>query len=102
MGSLGDFTELRRQVPLLTASTLGSRIQGKKLIYNLTDCISVRHLLVSQLYTTAMTANSRAPASAESGTFTRLGPLPNSYTSDLGLQRMLGCASLFSGSPGQH
>lgn len=40
-----------------------------------------------------MTANSRAPASAESGTFTRLGPLPNSYTSDLGLQRMLGCTS---------
>ncbi|KAF9887860.1 hypothetical protein FE257_009520 [Aspergillus nanangensis] len=36
-----------------------------------------------------MNSNSRTPASAESGTFTRLEPLPNTYTSDIALQRML-------------
>lgn len=35
-----------------------------------------------------------APATAESGIFTRLEPLPNTYTSDAGLQRMLGCESV--------
>ncbi|KAI2687767.1 hypothetical protein LCP963914a_3285 [Penicillium roqueforti] len=37
-----------------------------------------------------MSTQSRAPASAESGTFTQLGTLPNTYTSDISLQRMLG------------
>ncbi|KAJ5837790.1 uncharacterized protein N7525_002978 [Penicillium rubens] len=37
-----------------------------------------------------MAAQSRVPATAESGTFTQLGPLPNTYTSDISLQRMLG------------
>jgi hypothetical protein len=40
-----------------------------------------------------MAAQSRVPATAESGTFTQLGPLPNTYTSDISLQRMLGCKS---------
>lgn len=40
-----------------------------------------------------MSTQSRAPASAESGTFTQLGTLPNTYTSDISLQRMLGCKS---------
>ncbi|KAF7515784.1 hypothetical protein PCG10_002911 [Penicillium crustosum] len=37
-----------------------------------------------------MTTQSRIPATAESGTFTQLGKLPNAYTSDTSLQRMLG------------
>ncbi|KAK4861499.1 hypothetical protein LT330_003534 [Penicillium expansum] len=37
-----------------------------------------------------MATQSRVPATAESGTFTRLGKLPNTYTSDTSLQRMLG------------
>ncbi|KAJ5588464.1 hypothetical protein N7537_011142 [Penicillium hordei] len=37
-----------------------------------------------------MTTQSRIPATAESGTLTRLGKLPNAYTSDASLQRMLG------------
>lgn len=38
-----------------------------------------------------MGAQSRVPATADSGIFTRLQPLPNSYTSDISLRRMLGC-----------
>ena len=43
--------------------------------------------------TTNMDPQARVPASAESGMFTRLEPLPNTYTSDIALQRMLGCKS---------